>query len=484
MEKIVRFIICLILFLLPFSNLLSEIVILKDGSKYIGSLQEEGQVIKIATPPPKQTTIAVNKDDIKVIYSDINAIVDKIRVTIKKADEIVDRATKSEDLDNRNKEIEKGLEILKEAQSIAIETAEFFTGENQKVFNEVMSEINQAMKYARSLMVTKPKPLPSSDTSDDEKKGEIKKYPCLYCYGSTDLLCADCEGTGKQLLKCDICSGKGECKYCRGTTKVVCSTCGGSGEETYIGGPQGFHTKTCRTCKGNKHIKCRKCKDLPGRCHFCAGKGTVLGKKCAVCEGNGLVSCKTCKGDGFFPETVILGKPFDDVLNELNKTIKSLDGVKDDVKYSLRRKMNEIWEKEFAGKIVQATGVLEKIYLITKPDDSHSLILQIGFRSETTLFFCGANLIDYPSNKLASIGKRPLYHLQFATTPNWLDKISEVTIGDKVWFLMMLPSQIRQPLLSLSDIISDDIEFNKILLLTYQPAGGQKVVTITPPLKR
>ncbi|MEW6027435.1 MAG: hypothetical protein AB1599_09105, partial [Planctomycetota bacterium] len=51
--------------------LISEVVVLKDGSKYIGRITDDGDKIKIAT---EDGEIVVKKDRIKAIYKDAQTI--------------------------------------------------------------------------------------------------------------------------------------------------------------------------------------------------------------------------------------------------------------------------------------------------------------------------------------------------------------------------------------------------------------------------
>ena len=75
MKSIGLLAIIILLLVMPDYYVLSEIVILKDGGKYIGTIIDEGDKIKITT---QDGEITVKKERIKAIYKDATTIIKEI----------------------------------------------------------------------------------------------------------------------------------------------------------------------------------------------------------------------------------------------------------------------------------------------------------------------------------------------------------------------------------------------------------------------
>ncbi|MBI5777950.1 MAG: hypothetical protein HZA49_00650 [Planctomycetes bacterium] len=140
---------------------LSEVVILKDGNKYIGKITDEGDTLRIATPDGEMT---VKKDRIKAIYKDAAAILKETTDTLVEAKSLIDGANKIDDPKERNASLDKSLEMLNKAQNICMDVVDVFAGEDGKAIGNQLKDINSTMKQARSLKVMdKELPPPKED---------------------------------------------------------------------------------------------------------------------------------------------------------------------------------------------------------------------------------------------------------------------------------------------------------------------------------
>jgi len=128
----------------------SEVVILKDGNKYIGKITDEGDTLKIATPDGEMT---VKKDRIKAIYKDASAILKETTDILTEAQKLIAGANKIDDPKERNATLDKSLDMLSKAQNICMDVVDVFTGEDGKAIGNQLKDINSTMKQARSLKV-------------------------------------------------------------------------------------------------------------------------------------------------------------------------------------------------------------------------------------------------------------------------------------------------------------------------------------------
>ncbi|MEW6027692.1 MAG: hypothetical protein AB1599_10430, partial [Planctomycetota bacterium] len=154
----------LILFTIVIHYVDSEVVILKDGNKYIGKITDEGDTLKIATPDGE---MVVKKDRIKAIYKDAVAIVRETTDILSEAQQLIAGANKIEDPKERNSTLDKSLEMLTKAQNICMDVVDVFTGEDGKAIGNQLKEINGTMKQARSLKVMD-KELPDAKTDTQQ----------------------------------------------------------------------------------------------------------------------------------------------------------------------------------------------------------------------------------------------------------------------------------------------------------------------------
>src|SRR3989338_9102211 len=92
--RYIIFLLLLVAFLAISTPLLSEVVVLKDGSKYIGKITDEGDKIKIAT---EDGEIVVKKDRIKAIYKDAQTIDKELTDILTEAQTLIAGANKIED---------------------------------------------------------------------------------------------------------------------------------------------------------------------------------------------------------------------------------------------------------------------------------------------------------------------------------------------------------------------------------------------------
>ena len=150
MRKSNTILLTFMMFLLITPYAISEVVILKDGNKYIGKTTDEGDTLKIATPDGEMT---VKKDRIKAIYKDAPAIIKETTDILTEAQKLIAGANKIEDPKERNTTLDKSLEMLSKAQNICMDVIDIFSGEDGKSLGNQLKDINSTMKHARSLKV-------------------------------------------------------------------------------------------------------------------------------------------------------------------------------------------------------------------------------------------------------------------------------------------------------------------------------------------
>ncbi len=126
-------------------------------------------------------------------------------------------------------------------------------------------------------------------------------------------LCTSCGGNGK----CKRCDGKGHYTWFNGDSKDcglcrnrpgVCSTCGGKGEVpipkpstrsrsySYSSGDYDFDTDGFDDIGSDSGYQCNRCGGS-GKCKDCGATGRMHGTLCPACEGSR--ECYKCGGDGW-----------------------------------------------------------------------------------------------------------------------------------------------------------------------------------------
>lgn len=118
---------------------------------------------------------------------------------------------------------------------------------------------------------------------------------CPDCGGDGEVTCPDCDGNG--VITCPDCDGEGvvTCPDCDGWGNYIdesCNNCGGTGYSDW------GNNKKCHVCNGTGRyvVKCRRCKGKGTiRCWECGGEGTV---ECERCDGEGIIKCRKCNGSG------------------------------------------------------------------------------------------------------------------------------------------------------------------------------------------
>ena len=171
--------IILALFILCFVTVYAfpEVVILKDGSKYIGKVTDEGDKLKISTTDGELT---VSKDRVKTIYKDAETIIGELDDILAGVREIISGANKITDGKERNASLNKALESLMYGQKICFDIVGVFSGKDADTINNRYQAINAAMKDARSLMVMEnnlPPPKAENQPTDSAPTGIDKTPP-------------------------------------------------------------------------------------------------------------------------------------------------------------------------------------------------------------------------------------------------------------------------------------------------------------------
>lgn len=164
-SKNILLLVCFIAFITIINYALSEVVITKDGSKYIGKVTDEDDKIKISTADGELT---IKKDRIKAIYKDAATIVKETNDILKEAQELIAGANKIQDPKERNATLDKALEMLRKGQDICMDVIDVFSGKDAEAISNQFKEINGAIKHANSLKVMKEElPTPPKEPTPD-----------------------------------------------------------------------------------------------------------------------------------------------------------------------------------------------------------------------------------------------------------------------------------------------------------------------------
>jgi uncharacterized tellurite resistance protein B-like protein len=128
------------------------------------------------------------------------------------------------------------------------------------------------------------------------------EWDCPACKGTRKINCTVCSASG--YVKCTVCKGRGQeqCTSCAGTSEVKCSHCGGDG---YVGKKKDDDSNKCTFCEGKGWHVCPECSGGLVKCDICSGKGEVKCKTCKAsgkvdclsCKATGKILCDKCYGD-------------------------------------------------------------------------------------------------------------------------------------------------------------------------------------------
>ncbi|MCK5578002.1 MAG: hypothetical protein KAI63_00610 [Planctomycetes bacterium] len=169
-------------FLWVATGLSAELVVLTDGGKILGRVEEQEEQIEVTNDWGR---FIVKKKDLKAVYQDAQSILDKSSEKVKEVSIIREKAQAMGDLIERKQELEKCIELLKEAKSIARDGLDVFSEEKTRLFSHQIAEINMALRDIRSLKVLEVKTerpvttLPSSEvkpsSSGDKPEPAVTK---------------------------------------------------------------------------------------------------------------------------------------------------------------------------------------------------------------------------------------------------------------------------------------------------------------------
>jgi tetratricopeptide (TPR) repeat protein len=174
-NKKVTLLACLIISSIIITYSISEVVITKDGNKYIGKITEDGDKIKVATVDGE---LIIKRDRIKAIYKDAATIVNETNTILKEAQEIISGANKIQDPNKRNASLDNALEILRKAQDMCMDVIDVFSGKDAEAISKQFKEINGTIKHANSLKVLgNETPPPSKETPKETTQSPPKKKP-------------------------------------------------------------------------------------------------------------------------------------------------------------------------------------------------------------------------------------------------------------------------------------------------------------------
>ncbi|MFH1226534.1 MAG: tetratricopeptide repeat protein [Planctomycetota bacterium] len=158
------------------SGVFAEVVLLKDGNKYIGTVEDQGDKIKITN---QDGTISVAKDRIKAIYKDSGVILKETYDILAKAQEMVAGANKIQDGKERNDVLDKAIEMLNGAHDTCDSIVDAYPAREQDLFYKRIKEINETIKHAKFLKVSNQEtpPPPPPVTPETEKPEPTPKEP-------------------------------------------------------------------------------------------------------------------------------------------------------------------------------------------------------------------------------------------------------------------------------------------------------------------
>ncbi|MEK7448088.1 MAG: hypothetical protein AAB019_01250 [Planctomycetota bacterium] len=135
---------------IPALGLNADLVVLTDGSKMVGRVEDKGEQAKIITPNGEFT---VAKAEIKAVYQNYSAILERSAEKIQAASIILEEAQKIDDLLKRNRELDKCLDLLNEAKKICFDGLDIFSPAEEKLITNKITEIYMGLKLIRSLKV-------------------------------------------------------------------------------------------------------------------------------------------------------------------------------------------------------------------------------------------------------------------------------------------------------------------------------------------
>ena len=154
----------------------ADVVVLKKGGKYVGTVEDQGDKVKITTD---EGPITVAKDGIKAIYKDAAAILKETYNVLAKAQELIDGANKIQNGKERNASLNKAIEMLEKAEAICWDVVEgAYPEKESKAISERIKDIKTKIKHAKAFMVSDtdtPKPPSARDTPPATDKPEPKK---------------------------------------------------------------------------------------------------------------------------------------------------------------------------------------------------------------------------------------------------------------------------------------------------------------------
>jgi len=137
-------------FCILITTILSEVVILRDGNKYIGNLTDNGDTYQINTPDGVMT---VKKDRVKSIYQDAATVIKQNNEILAEAQKLIAGANKIPDPKERNATLDKSIEMLMKCQGVCFDVLEIFSGRDGEAIAGQFKDINGTLKHARFLKV-------------------------------------------------------------------------------------------------------------------------------------------------------------------------------------------------------------------------------------------------------------------------------------------------------------------------------------------
>ncbi|MFH1227395.1 MAG: tetratricopeptide repeat protein [Planctomycetota bacterium] len=148
----------------------AEVVLLKDGNKYIGTVEDQGDKLKITT---QDGVVTVAKDRVKGIYKDAGVILKETYDILAKAQEMIAGANKIMDGKERNAVLDKSIEMLTAARDTRDSIVDIYSTKDQVPVYKRIKEINETLKQAKFLKVSNleapPPPPPPPPPSKTEK---------------------------------------------------------------------------------------------------------------------------------------------------------------------------------------------------------------------------------------------------------------------------------------------------------------------------
>lgn len=167
----------------------ADIILLNDGTQYIGKVTESTDQLTIATPYQE---ITVAKESINKIYKDLQEVNSEIIELMAATQAAIADAGKIQNIHERNTLILRQIESLTKRQKTYSRIIGFLTTADSAPIKEKFNELNATIEHVRSLVVTEETEPDIEETTepagpDVEARKKIEKAREFFAMGSNAL---------------------------------------------------------------------------------------------------------------------------------------------------------------------------------------------------------------------------------------------------------------------------------------------------------